>query len=256
MVAAASIVCVASLFAWVTVDARVPDEKLRQLIADVRTQCAAASFDLPGDDAVGMAAQREFDRRLERMQDHFSRTYSASREVADVLSSAMTVATFAREHASAAITRTWDTCASDLAALADEYGASFPLRAGATVVRVTDRDLARVAVGLAKLAAESKAKLETTARKLPDVAPVAAAIVPELESLGSAAKDLKLRLTLGKPATTDARQIVVVGDRINVLLRNSTVPSAIDAHLRRADAIVDTIGNAFGLPRTTLLAAR
>lgn len=193
---------------------------------------------------------QDFDQEKKRIDDRFCDKYSASAEVGDLLTRASTMHSYVRQHPQMKGASEWDEVAENLSRLAIDYGVTFPLAAGAAARRIGDRELMESIEAVGKLPGSLQKTLQKAAKGTPTLTSVSATGSADLEALSASLKALKSRLSSDKPATAEARQVIVVGDRIDALLHGAGVPGSVVAAWQSANGYLDTIAQAFGIQRT------
>lgn len=193
---------------------------------------------------------QDFDQALKSLGNRFDDKYSASAEVGDVLTRASAMHSYVREHPQMKGASEWDQVAANLSRLATDYGVTFPLAAGAAVRRIGDRELLESIDAAGKLPGSIRKALQKAAKNTPALASVSTSGTKDLEALSDALQTLKSRLSSDKPATAQARQVIVVGDRFDALVRGVGVPGSVLSEWQPANQYLDTIARAFAIPRT------
>jgi hypothetical protein len=82
------------------------------------------------------------------------------------------------------------------------------------------------------------------------------ATAKDLDALSDALKALKPRLKSGKAASAEARQVIVVGDRIGASLSDAAIPESVRIVWAPANRQLDTIAQAFGIQRAGVTVQR
>ena len=160
----------------------------------------------PTGEAKVSAVLQDYQDNTQKLKDRFTADYSASAEVATVLKQSTAINTFMSGSPSAMKGRSeWDGQASNLKRLADSYGTSFPYTEGAAVRRMNDKETAGFAASIAA-AAEGLKNSVGKAKTL--TKPDQEAAKKDLELLTKQANAAKSRISEGKPATGEVRQLV------------------------------------------------
>jgi hypothetical protein len=158
-----------------------------------------------GETKVAGALQ-DYQDASKKLKDRFTADYSASAEVTAFLKQSTLIGEFMQSQPATMKGRSeWDKQVANLKRLAEAYGTTFPFPAGGTARRMNDKETAAVAATLAEAANRFKGDLDkeaTVAKSDKDAAK------KDLDALIKQADLVKSRTKDGKPATTEARQIV------------------------------------------------
>jgi hypothetical protein len=192
---------------------------------------------------------KDFDSAVKRMDERFSAKYAASAEAADVLERATRMHRYVREHPELKGANEWDAVAQKLAQLATSYRVTFPLEEGAKARRIGDGELADAATAFAKAAPKTADALRRGAKSVPALAGGAESGAQDLKSAASTAKTLASRVSDGKPASAEARQLGALSARIDALVSVDGAPDALTTAWAACRAPLETILTAFGLSR-------
>jgi hypothetical protein len=203
----------------------------------------------PAGEVDVMAFLKDFESAVKRMDERFSGKYAASAEAADVFDRATRMHRYVREHPELKGANEWDAVAQKLAQLATSYGVTFPLEAGAKARRIGDGELADAAAAFAKAAPKTADALKKAARSVPALAGGAESGAKDLKAAASTAKTLASRISGGKPASAEARQLQVLSARIDALVATDGAPDALTSSWAACGAPLETILTAFGLSR-------
>jgi len=192
---------------------------------------------------------QDFEAAVKRMRQRFSGKYSASEEAADVFVRASRMHRYMRQHPDMKGANEWDAVAQHVSMLATSYAVTFPLVEGATPRRIGDGELAEAAAALSKAAPKVADELKKAAKQIPTLAPLSAAGAADLKIAADLAKTLKSRISGGKPASAEARQLQAVAGRIDALVATPDVPAAVTGAWSACGAPLAKILTAFGLSR-------
>ncbi len=192
---------------------------------------------------------QDFQQELKQLSNRFSQKYSASAEARAVLSRATTMNTYMREHPGVKGASEWDQYAGSLSALAGAYDATFPLGPDTVVRRVGDKELIDAVNAASKQPQNVDSALQKAKKNSPALAAITEAGSKDLDELAAALKVLKSRLSSKKPATAEARQVIIVGDRIDALLSSASAPASVTTPWQAANSDLNTIAQTFGLTR-------
>lgn len=186
---------------------------------------------------------------INEVAQRFTDKYAASAEVGNLLARASLMHAYMRQNPQTKGASEWDQLAGYLGDLAGAYGSTFPLAQGAAVRRVGDREVLHVADELSKQPDRVESALHKAARSDKSLASVDAAAAKDLDALADALKAFKSRLKSEKAASAEARQVIVVGDRLDALVRDTAVPDSVRAAWSPANQQLEIIAQAFAIPR-------
>jgi len=154
------------------------------------------------------AVLQDYQDNIKKLKDRFTAEYSASTEVEVVLKQAEKIDNYVKTSGFVTKGRSeWDREAASLSHLAMAYGATFPLRPGAAVRRMNDKEAADSAGAIAQAADRCKDEFD----KMSDSALPKAdkeTVKKGLETLSKQADVVKSRLNDGKPATAEVQQLM------------------------------------------------
>ena len=198
----------------------------------------------PSGETKVAGALQDYQDNTQKLKDRFTADYSASAEVATVLKQSASIDTFMQGSASSMKGRTeWDRQAANLKHLAEAYGTTFPMPDGTTVRRMNDKETAAVATGIAAAAGRFKSELDK-AKTLPKADKDAAK--KDTELLIKQANAVKSRMSDGKPATGDVRQLVEQAAKLQAFVDAHEMPAAITSWQSVQTSLVK-LQQAFGL---------
>ena len=165
------------------------------------------------------AVLQDYQDNTQKLKDRFTPDYSASAEVATVLKQSTAINTYMTGAPSAMKGRSeWDSQAANIKRLAETYGSSFPFTDGAAVRRMNDKETAGFAASVATAGEGFKNNLGK-AKTLPK--PAQEAAKKDVELLIKQANAAKSRISDGKPATSEVRQLVDQDDALGVKAANA-----------------------------------
>jgi hypothetical protein len=192
---------------------------------------------------------KDFSDAAERLKDRFKKDYSASTEATDLLRQSTTIDNyFHRDQAATRGESEWNGFATNLKALAAAYGTEFPLPAGATARRISDKEVIAAAESLSRDADRLKKAVDSGLKqnKAIDKA-TRTGIVGQIDMVRKDAAALKSAVGGGKPASAQATQLLGRLSKINDFL--GTTPVAAASPITGAmGARAGTIAQAFGMP--------
>jgi len=198
----------------------------------------------PNGEVRVAAALQDYQDNTQKLKDRFTPDYSAGTEVATVLKQSTAINRFMEGSASSMKGRSeWDRQVGHLKRLAQAYGTTFPLPEGATVRRMNDKDAAGAADAVATAAGRFKNDLGK-ASTLPK--PDREAARKDVDALIKLANAVKSRVSDGKPATSELRQLVEQTARVQTFVDAHPIPEAA-ANWQTVKASLGTLQQAFGL---------
>jgi len=171
----------------------------------------------------------DFDTDLERLEERFKAKYSASAEVLTVLRKATDIDRFIDSQPASLKGRSeWDVAEASLKQLAEAYGTTFPLTAGAPGPRrINDQEVEEAADAMVEDAGAFKKAAKDAFGKDKDAMSKAQKAV---DALSSSAKALKSRIGSGKPASGEAGAVAEQYAAVEAAVAGRTLsPKAEDA---------------------------
>jgi hypothetical protein len=215
---------------------RLSDKEVKTIIEDLDTardkfegnldnDVKRAIIRTPTREVAASAVLQDLQDNTKKLKERFTSDYAASAEVETVLQHATGIANYMKTGASGAKGRSeWEKLSADLTVLAGAYGTTFPLPIGATVRRMNDNEAGAAADALAKAADEFKDKVDEHDGKL---SPADEATGKKTaDDLAKAAKTLRSRVSDGKPATAEAKQVVQFASALSAFNVAHPVPAA------------------------------
>lgn len=186
-------------------------------------------------------------RNVDLVKNRLTPDYAASPEVLTLLRQGTEIHAYMQNQTGAFKGKSeWDAFAAILGTLATTYGTSFPLPQGASARRLSDKEVTLAADAVAK-AADQFRNAATKAMKTAKADPAQiASIDNESKALVTAAKNLKSRVSGGKPATNEARLLL---DQANKM--KTVVPQAPAEAAKVWDSVLSNlkvVSQAFSLP--------
>lgn len=211
---------------------RLTDKETKELIQKIEEGRDEFEDELDDDlkDAVYRSSEREvnikeylddFEEKVKRLNERFTKEYSASSEAAAVLKQASDIDKFISNHPGTKGASEWERFAVDLRALAGAYRTSFPVVDGAAVRRINDHEAGQTADLIAKQTDEIKKQIgkdKTLSKEVKE------SYKEDLEGLKEQAKDLKSRISDSKPATAEARRLMKSAAAIGESLKSLNAP--------------------------------
>ena len=198
----------------------------------------------PAGETKVAGALQDYQDNTKKLQEPFTSDYSASAEVNTVLKQSTSIDTFMQGSSNAMKGRSeWDRQVMNLKRLAEAYGTTFPLADGATVRRMNDKEAAAAAESVATAADRLKDDIGK-ASALPK--PEREAAKKDVEALVKQADTVKSRISDGKPATAEVRQLVEQTAKIQAFVDAHPIPTAA-TNLQTVQASLGKLQQAFGL---------
>ena len=187
-------------------------------------------------------ALQDYQDNTQKLKERFTPDYSAGTEVAAVLKQSTAIDAFMQRSAATMKGRSeWDRQAANLKHLAAAYGTSFPLADGAAVRRMNDKETVAVAAAIATSADRVKGDIDkTTTLAKPDKD----GAKKDAELLAKQANAVKSRLSDGKPATSELKQLVEQTARLEAFLVAHPIPTT--TNWQAVQASVAKLQQAFG----------
>jgi hypothetical protein len=177
----------------------------------------------PGGETKVAGALQDYQDNTKKLQSRFTADYAASAEVGTVLKQSTSIDTFMQTSSSTMKGRSeWDGQVMNLKRLADSYGTTFPLPDGAAVRRMNDKETAGAAASVAAAAERFKSDLNK-ASTLPK--PDREAAKKDVETLIKQAETVKSRISDGKPATGEVRQLVEQVAKLQTFVGAHPIPT-------------------------------
>jgi len=173
-----------------------------------------------GETKVAGALQ-DYQDSCNKLKERFTEDYSASSEVVTVLKQSTQISEFMLAQPATMKGRPeWDLHAANLKRLAGAYGTTFPFSAGGTARRMNDKETSAIAAELAEAANRFKGDLDKEATL---AKPDKDAAKKDVDALIKLADVVKSRTKDGKPATTEARQIIDQAAKIRTFVGAHTI---------------------------------
>jgi hypothetical protein len=187
----------------------------------------------------------DLEDNVEKLDERFESKYAASREAAIVLEQGSALQRyFDRRDPQLKGMSEFDRFAAALSKLAAAYGVSFPLAPGDAPRRYNDEEVAALASQLATRAdaledaVDDDDSLDNTSER---------SAKSSLDQLEKAAKAVESRVSDGKPASAEARQVIDLGADIGRALASRRLSSETAAAWTRLREDLHTFQRAFGV---------
>lgn len=166
---------------------------------------------------------KDFSDAAERVKDRYKKDYSASIEVADLLRQASQIDAFLRrDHAATRGESEWIQFSEALRQLASQYGSEFPLPPGATVRRITDREVVAAAEGMSRDTERLKKALEGGLKRDKSIdTTVRTGVLREVALLKKDAETLRSSVRDGKPSAAQAAQLLARVAKVDDFIANT-----------------------------------
>jgi hypothetical protein len=192
-------------------------------------------------------ALQDYQDSTKKLQDRFSESNPAVAELTTVLQQAAAIDRFMQGQVSVMKGRPeWDTEVATLKPLAEAYGGTFPMRAGATVSRVSDHETAGAAEAVAKAADQFKDDVDNNKML---ATPVREAAKKDVEQLVKLAESLKDLTSDGKPAAITVGQLVAQVAKIQTFVDANSMSAS--ANWKALQPPLSTVRRSFHLRPAT-----
>jgi hypothetical protein len=189
----------------------------------------------------------DFDRNIHTMKDRFKGDYAASAEVQTVLRQAGDIDAYVRQQGPMKGASEWNALVGQLDALAQAYGARFPIRENAPVRRVGDHEVTEAIDFIAHQASPLKDAIEEDTKHWPDAdKKLGKAMGKEAELLEKDAKVVKDRVVEGKPSSAEYRTLADRVGRLAGYIESHSLPRA-GAAMGPIRGAAGKLNQAFGL---------
>jgi len=238
---------------------RPTDREVKALIESIETK--AERFEGALDNQLKKAVMRsatgetdveryldDFEKSIDSLKDRFGSDYSASTEALAVLRRGTDIGSYVKRNPGMKGTSEGEDMAADLSKLAGAYGTYFPLADSVSSVRrMNDREVAAAAEVVASGAGGFKKALESDLKRLPEADRAAArATAKDAEQLAKTAKEVKSRVSDGKPASAEVRSLMHNAARIDGYLSGKALPAA--AQWKGVVSNLQKVAQGFGVP--------
>jgi len=189
----------------------------------------------------------DFKESVDRLKDRLKPEYSASTEAAAVLRRATQIDAFLKQQpAGLKGLSEWNRLATDVKTLAAAYGADFPLPEGASVRRISDRELTTTAEQLAKAGEQLKKSFDADLKKSTTVsAQERQGAIADADQWSKDAKALRDRVKDGKPSSAEAERVTAGAAKLKAFVEGKTLPASAAAW-SSASAPLQTLAQAYG----------
>jgi hypothetical protein len=191
---------------------------------------------------------------IERLDERFKAKYSASAETQTVLRKGADIGRFMDSQSPSLKGRSeWDVAAAALKSLAEAYGTTFPLPEGASPRRINDQEVEETAEALAQHAQTYRKGLKDAFSKEEEAALKTAQA--SADQLATAAKNLRSRVSSGKPASGEAGVVAEKYATAEKAIAGRTLSDSAAQAWTNAKKAVDKIKQAFGASEPAQAAA-
>ena len=170
----------------------------------------------------------DFQQNIDRIEERMKDDYAASAEVATMLRQATLINGFFKQNpAGTRAESEWNRLASDLKALANAYGADFPLAENAAVRRIGDGELASAIDEIAKTSDRFKDSLDNDLKKVTTVDNASRAAAVDLaDQFTKEAKELRDLVKDGDPSSAEAKQFMTNASKLREFVGRHQLPTA------------------------------
>jgi ribosomal protein S15P/S13E len=232
---------------------RLPDKEMKRLIdqVDERRDKFEGNLDDQFKNSTVRGSRGEvnvsnllqdYQDNTKKLQDRFKDDFPATAEATTVLRQATDIDRYMKGTSEATKGRKeWDAEAVSLRQLAEAYGATFPLPAGATLRRINDKETAAAADAISSAANRFKDDVDNNPSLSPSDKDAGKKDVDLLVKQADVVKD---HVNDSKPATADARQLVQQAARIQAFADAHRISTT---NWERVRTSLGTVRKAFGL---------
>jgi hypothetical protein len=170
----------------------------------------------------------DFQENIDKVEQRLKPGYAASAEVGTLLRQATIIQNYFKQNPSGTRAESeWNRLSSDLKALANAYGADFPLAENAAIRRIGDGELATAVEQIAKQAEQLKKSLDNDLKKDKSVDKATReAIVDQAEQFSKDAKELRNLVKDGQPSSAQATRLIADATKIQDFVFRHKLPSA------------------------------
>lgn len=235
---------------------RLSDKDVKQIIDDVNQ--ARDRFEDQLDGKVKSSILRgergevnvesyldDLQENVKKLKERFTPKYAASKEVEVVLRQGTDINTYIKaQPAEMKGGSEWDRMAQQLGRLADAYGTTFPLPAGAAVRRINDAEAAQTAEEIAKAADRLKKSINSDASLTKQAKD---AVKEDIDKLIDQAKQVKSRAADSKPATAEVRDLMIMAGKVGTIVQQNTLGSGATSAWSAIQTSATKLQQAYGL---------
>lgn len=182
----------------------------------------------PGGEVKVEHFLNDFQENIDKVEERLKPDYAASNEVAVLLRQGSAIDAYWKQHPPGTKGESeWNRLAGDLKALADAYGATFPLAENAPVRRIGDRELATEVEQVEGIAKGMKNTLNDDLKKDPSVDKATReSIVRDVDQFAKDAKSLAKRVKDGQPSSAEAERLLAGAGRLQQFMSSHQAPMA------------------------------
>jgi hypothetical protein len=240
---------------------RLTDKDIKQLIERVdherdrfEDQLSGAfkssTIHSPGRDVNVEKSLDDFQDNVGKLKDRFTSDYAATTEVTTVLQQGSAIERYmATQPPNFDGASEWKRLAGSLGELAAAYGTSFPLPEGRQARRLNDKEIEKVAEGVAKSADHFKQELESSLEKDQTVTEATRnASVNAAEGLKKDAEKLANAIGDERPASGEAQALMQRATAIRGTAAGHALSPAAQTAWRSVESGLATVAQAFNLP--------
>lgn len=170
----------------------------------------------------------DFQENIDKVEERLKPDYAASAEVQTLLRQGTSIDRFFRTQPSGTKGESeWHRLAVDLKALAEAYGADFPLPDGATVRRLGDKEVATIVDTVASGSDRLKKSLDSELKKDKTIdQPTRQSMVGAADQFTKDAKSLRDRIKDGAPSSSEAQRVMERASAIQSMLKSRPMPQS------------------------------
>ena len=184
---------------------------------------------------------------IDHLYERFTGQYSASAEATEVLTRSSVMHQYFLNNPDVKGVNEWDVYAGSLQLLASAYGEEFPLGDNPAVRRIGDKELADAANDAADFAKKFDSVLSKGTKKVSELKGDVKDAREELKGLSAASKSLASNIKKGRPATAEAKQVMLAVEAIEDVLDNEAMPEDVVAAWDAGQTPINKIEQAFAL---------
>jgi hypothetical protein len=205
------------------------------------------TFKGPSGEFVVKRVGEDYKNTIEMAEKRIAGTYSASDEVAKVLSEAVRIDAYvAQQGAAMKGASEWQAHANVLKQLAAQYGGTFPPTQGQTFRRYTDKEVVAATAAIEQTSKQLASALDGALKK-DKATPEAArkAMVADVKLLADNAKTLGSAVKDGKPASAQVTTLLDQVKKVQGAIAGSSAANALMTQVGGLNAPLATINAGF-----------
>ena len=184
---------------------------------------------------------------IDHLYERFTGDYSASAEATEVLTRSSVMHEYFQANPDVKGVNEWDIYAGSLQQLAWAYGEEFPLGDSPAVRRIGDKELAEAGKNAAAFAKGFDRVLSKGTKKIGELKDGVKEARTDLKDLAAAAKAMSSNIMKGKPATAEAKQVMLAVESVEELLEDDLMPDDVVNAWDDGQTPINKIAQAFAL---------